>query len=210
VINIVLVGAGGHAKVVQDLVEQENEHRIVGCLDSDQKKWGSTLCGMPILGGDSDCKAIIKEHEVEGFIVTVGNVQIRKKLFKSMFELGLKPVTVVHPQAYVASTATIGAGTVVLAQSVVQVESVVGENCIINHAASIDHECAVGDHSHIAPGVNIAGAVNIGESVFIGIGSSVIQCVSIGAFSNIGAGSVVVGNIPGNCLAYGCPALIKI
>ena len=120
-------------------------------------------------------------------------------------------ISAIHPSAVISPSAKIGEGTVVMAGAVINADAVIGNHCIVNTGATVDHDCVVEDYCHVAPGVHISGGTHVGEGTWVGVGSSVIQCLNIGKNCMIGAGSVVVKDIPDNVTAYGCPAkVIKI
>jgi sugar O-acyltransferase (sialic acid O-acetyltransferase NeuD family) len=198
--RLVVFGAGGHAEVVIDAA------RAAGCepeivLD-DAPRLGN-FEGMPILAPNEDTWKQLKRFR---FVVAVGNNATRAKLFADLRNRGGVPETIIHPFSCVARSARIGAGTVVLAGAIVNPGAEVGENCILNTGCRIDHACRIGNHAHICPGVSLAGTVSVGERSLIGVGSCSIQEITIGSDVMVGAGSVIVRNIPDRCIAYGNPA----
>jgi UDP-perosamine 4-acetyltransferase len=206
--KLVLVGGGGHCKVVIDMLVKEDKYEIVGITDI--RNIGNTVFNVPIIGEDS-ILAEIFQNGVTNALITIGSVknnEFRKQLYNKVKQLGFKLITVIHPQAIIGFNVKIEEGSVVLASSVINADTRIGSNCIINTGSIIEHECIIGDHVHISPGVKIAGGVSIGDKSFIGIGSTVIQGVNIGKNVTIGAGSVVINDIPDNVVALGVPAKI--
>jgi sugar O-acyltransferase (sialic acid O-acetyltransferase NeuD family) len=118
-------------------------------------------------------------------------------------------MTVIDPTAVVDSTVRIGRGTVVLPGAVVQVDTTLGEHVIVNTCASVDHDCQIGNFVHLAPGVHLAGEVTVKIGSFVGIGAVAIQRIAVGAWTTVGAGAVVVRNLPDRVVAVGVPARIK-
>lgn len=188
-----LYGAGGHAKVVIDILKA-NGIEIDGLIDNDPAI--KELCGYKVY----------QQMPTPGtVIVTIGKCSTRQRVAESLHcAFG----TAIHPSAVISPTADIGAGTVVMQGAIVQADTSVGRHCIINTKASIDHECRIGDYVHIAPGCTVSGDVHIGAGTWLGVGATVIQGVRIGRNCYIGAGAVVVDDIPDGSLAYGVPCRI--
>jgi len=206
--KIVLIGGGGHCKVVISILKKLDNFEIVGVVDN--YKEDSSVSGIKITGTDNDLKDIYK-NGTQYALITVGSVKDntkRYKLFNMAKEIGFKFLVIISHEAVVDESVKIDEGTVVMPGSIINIDSSIGKNCIINTGAIIEHDCKIGDYCHIAPGVHISGAVNIGELSFIGIGATIIQGIKIGKNVTIGAGSVVIKDIPDNVIALGNPAKI--
>jgi sugar O-acyltransferase (sialic acid O-acetyltransferase NeuD family) len=200
---LVIFGASGHGKVVIDAARAAGlEPEIV----VDDAPRSSSFEGIAALATGGDAWEQLKDFR---FVVAVGNNAVRQKLFENLCNRGGAPETIIHPFSCVAQSARIGAGTVVLAGAIVNAGAEIGENCILNTGCRIDHDCRIGSHAHICPGVSLAGAVSVGARSMIGIGSCSIQGMTIGSDVTVGAGSVIVKNLPDHCVAYGNPALPK-
>jgi acetyltransferase EpsM len=195
----VIIGAGGHAKVVIDILKA-NGNDIAGFYD-DQPY--AELEDLPLLGKIQDIKNERSEHL---YIIAIGNNEIRKKIAAQLSDIGCKFGIAIHPSAVIGSKVGIGEGTVVMANCVINHSASVGTHAIINTAATVDHDCKIEDFVHVSPGSHLAGNVTVGEGAHIGIGSSIIQSVTIGAGSIIGAGAAVINNISDQTVAVGCPA----
>ena len=198
--RVVVVGAGGHAKVVISTLRAAG-HEAVAVIDDAPAKKGERLLGVPVIGTAEE----LRGSEVDRGVLAIGNNTVRESLAAT---ISLKWLTVVHPAAYVPESARLGVGTVVFAQAVVQADAWIGSHVIVNTSSSIDHDCDIGDFVHIAPGVRLAGNVHVGRGSLIGIGSVVIPGIRIGDSAVIGAGSVVVRHIPAGATAYGNPARV--
>lgn len=175
-------------------------YTVGGVFDDAPTKWGTEILGVPIIGA-------VQEITRTGFaqaVIAIGDNAVRQKLARQLNDL--RWVSVVHPQAWVHPSATIGVGSVVFAGAVIQPEARIGEHVIINTGATVDHECIVSDFSHVAPGAHLAGRVVVEEGVFVGMGCNVIQGCRIGAWTIVGAGAVVVRNLPAYVTALGVPA----
>jgi acetyltransferase EpsM len=199
--RLIVIGAGGHAKVVVSTVIEAGME-IESIYDDDPGKWGKHVLDVPIRGPLS----MINESECSSAVIAIGDNRTRRSIAERFGYLQWTPV--VHPDAYVHSSVHLGGGTVVFAKAGIQPDSVVGEHCIINTGATIDHDCSLGDYTHIAPGVNLAGEVTLGSGVFCGIGTKVIGGISIRNWTIVGAGSVVVRDLPEYALAFGVPAKV--
>ena len=199
--SLVIIGAGGHAKVVIGTL-QEIGHSISAVYDDNANKWGDEILGVPITGPTA---ASENEPFTTG-IIAIGDNSTRKKIARS---LKLQWLTIVHPTAYVHRSVKLGSGTVVFAGAIIQPETVVGDHVIVNTGASVDHDCMVGDFVHLAPGVHLSGEVQVDEGAFLGIGSSVIPGIKIGSWTTLGAGGVAVRDLPSNKVALGVPAKLK-
>ena len=199
----VLYGAGGHARVVLDIA------RAAGlepdwCID-DQPK-ARHMDGVPILGSDDARWTGLVGFR---FLVSIGDNSARSRVYARLVQRGGVPRSLIHPSAWVSPRAAIGVGTVVMAGAVVNAGVRVGSNAILNTGCSIDHDCMVADHVHICPGVRLAGDVHVGELSLLGIGTCVIPGIRIGGGSCVGAGSVVVRDVPSDSCAYGNPARVR-
>lgn len=202
--RIVLLGAGGHGRVVLDAVRAASDHDVVGWLDGSARRTTDVVDGVTVLGGEErlhNCGA-------EGFIVTVGSNGggLRRRLFDQARAAGLRPASVIHPTAHVSPTATIGAGSVVLAAAVVNTHCRIGDNVIVNTRAVAEHDCLIGDDVHLAPGSVICGGVTIGSGVMVGAGSTVREGLRIGSDAVVALGSAVVSDVPEAAVVMGTPA----
>jgi UDP-perosamine 4-acetyltransferase len=197
-----VIGAGGHAKVVIDLLRATGWSDIVGILD-DSFPEAMPALGVPIRGTIS--QESIERFRIERAILAIGSNRARSEIGRRLGE-SLSWPTLVHPTASVAGGVELGSGTVVMAGAIVQADSIVGRHAIINTASSVDHDCRIGDFVHIAPGVHLAGAVRVEQGAFLGIGSCVVPQRTIGAWAILGAGSAAITDVPPGVVAKGLPA----
>ncbi len=195
----VVLGAGGHAKVVVATL-QACGFDVAAVFDDDPSRTGASVLGIRIAGGTE------RAGEIDGAlaVIAVGNNAARGELARR--HPSLRWLTAAHPRAFVHPSVRLGPGTVVFAGAVIQPDTTIGAHVIVNTGARIDHDCVVGDLVHVAPGVSIAGGVSVGEGTLVGIGSCVIPGVSIGPWTTIGAGAAVVGDTPGRRTLVGVPA----
>jgi sugar O-acyltransferase (sialic acid O-acetyltransferase NeuD family) len=177
---------------------------IGGLYDSDPTLIGTRVGNYRVLG---DLPPNL-EHIEGTFVLAIGQNTIRQKLAHRL-EGHVKWVpALVHPTAMVDPSVQLGVGTVVFAGAIVQPDTVVGDHTIINTAATVDHDGEIGDFVHLAPGVHLAGGVQVGTGAFLGIGASVIPTLRLGEWSTVGAGGVVVRDLPSRVTAVGVPARI--
>ena len=203
--TLIIIGAGGHGKVVADCARVTKQFANIQFLDGNYPEL-LHAANWDIVGHHEDYANF--DDENTWYFIAIGSNTTRHKWQQTLLANGHKVATLIHPNACVAQDVVIGQGTLILAGCVINILSEIGDGCIINTGATVDHDCSLGEFSHLAPGVSLAGAVKLGVEVFIGIGSNIIQCLSIGDKSTIGAGSTVLQNIPANVTAVGTPAKV--
>ena len=205
--NVLIFGASGHGSVVLDILEKSKEFRPVGFVDSFIKK-GTKKNGYRVLGSEFDLLHIIEKHNVYGGIVAVGDNWVRRRLVRSIQRLapGFIFVNAVHPTAILGKNVNLGSGIAVMPAVIVNSNSAIGDHCILNTRSSLGHDGVLSDFSSLAPGVCCGGNMNLGTGAAISLGTLVIEGISIGAWSVVGAGSLVLDEIPDNVMAYGNPA----
>ncbi|SFG17250.1 sugar O-acyltransferase, sialic acid O-acetyltransferase NeuD family [Halopelagius inordinatus] len=207
--KIIIVGAGGHSRVVYDILRADRNVAVSAFVDNSPRGSEETIMGVPVIGDHDVLPEYVKKNDVAGFIVAVGDNDIRQQHFETMTDMGLEPVSAIHPDATISETANIGPGTVIASGSIITTNAKVGENAIVNTGSVIEHESEVGDHAHVGPGTTVAGRVRIGDGTFVGMGSSVTDYTTIGENSTIGAGSVVLDDVESDTVVAGAPAELK-
>ncbi|MFO0974579.1 MAG: acetyltransferase [Phycisphaerae bacterium] len=203
--DIIIVGAGGHGRVVLDIVATAGEHRVVGFLDNNPALHGRRIDGEPVLGDLSQLPAL-RERGVSGTIIAIGDNAVRRGFMRTIESAGLKLVNAIHPSARVSPTARLGRNVVVAAGSIVCAHAQVGDSVILNTGCIIDHECMIGTSAHVCPGARLAGHVTVEAGAFIGIGATVVQNVRIGFEAVVGAGAVVLHDVAPMTTVVGVPA----
>ncbi len=188
-----LYGAGGHARVVADILSASGV-RLDGFIDDDPAL--DSFMGFPVWHEAASRRPVI---------VSIGDNYIR--MVKAL-QLEDGYGTAVHPAAVLAPDTTVGEGSVIAHGVVIQAGARIGRHCIINTSSVVDHESVVGDYAHVAVGASLCGRVEVGEGAFIGAGSTIIPGVSIGKWSVIGAGAVVIRDMPDFSIAVGNPAKV--
>jgi sugar O-acyltransferase (sialic acid O-acetyltransferase NeuD family) len=204
---LILWGGTGQAKVLAEALDP-HEWRIVAIVD--RRGIESPLPGVPMLLGEQALRAFVAGGGVPAgtnFAVAVGaHGSDRLQLFELMLSLGLSPLTIVHPRAFIARDALVTEGAQVLAMAAVCSQAKLGRAVIVNTSASVDHDCVVEDGVHIAPGARLAGEVRVGKAAFVGAGAVVLPRIRIGSLAIVGAGAVVTSDVPDHAVVVGVPA----
>jgi len=202
--GILIVGAGGHAKVLI-ATAQALDLPIIGLLDDNEERYGELLLGVPIIGRID----VLGSPEQPPALIAVGDNATRRRI-----ALGFPHQrwhTLVHPRAWVHPSVSLGPGTVVLAGAMIQPSAHLGAHVIVNTGATVDHDCRISDFVHVAPGVNLSGGVCLGEGAFLGVGACALPLAEVGAWSIVGGGGAVVNSLPDHVTAVGQPArIIKV
>ena len=206
--NIVIIGAGGHAKVIADIIDKSKDI-VIGFLD-DNKTRNEIIIKekqYKVIGKINDCNKIQLEHPDFEFIIAIGDNKIRKQIAEKYREL--KFYTAIHPSSQIALDVEIKQGTVVMANVCINTSAKVGKHCIINTGAVVEHDNKIEDYVHISPNATLCGTVEIGELTHVGAGTTIKNNINICNNCIIGAGSVVVKNITKSAIYMGVPAKIK-
>lgn len=200
---IVIIGAGGHAKVVIEAVRAAALGRIIGVLDPSPPS--HTVLGVPVIGMDDDLPRLRAEGVATAILALGGNA-MRLRVGERLRALGFALPAVIHPTAFVAPSASVGDGAVVMVRAVVGTDTAVGLYAILNTGAVVDHDGTIGVAAHVAPGCALAGNVSIGDRALVGVGSAVCPGVKVGHDAVIGAGSSVTRDVPADARVGGAPA----
>lgn len=200
---LLIVGAGGHGKVVADTALEVGHWLRIGFVDD--RLWSlQEVAGLPVVGRSVDLPGLVRDWPAA--IVGIGDAATRLAVMGQLAALGFSIPTLIHPSAVVSRRASIGTGTVVFAQAAVNSGASIGEACIVNTGATVDHDCRLAEGVHVCPGVSLAGGVTVGARAWIGIGSTVRNGITIGSDAMVGAGSVVVTPVPVSTTVFGVPA----
>lgn len=205
---LVGIGAGGHAKVIIDILRLTGGYEIRGLIDSNPQARGTTVSGVEVIGGDDELPRLRDEGVRSVFlaVASLSDTRSNKGIFDRLCTLGFEIINVVHPSAIISDTARLGTGDRVFAGAIINPESHVGNNVVINTGAIVEHDCRIEDHAQIAPGAHLGGNVSVGEGSIVGMGANVIQGISIGRYAVIGAGAVVIEDVPDGATVVGVPA----
>jgi sugar O-acyltransferase (sialic acid O-acetyltransferase NeuD family) len=188
--DLILIGAGGHAKSCIDVIEQENKFKIVGLIDLPERI-DQDLVGYKIIDCDENLSKYVKLENY--FLITIGQIESAQKrigIFKKLQSLKANIATIISPLAYVSRFAKIDYGTIIMHHVLVNSAANIGKNCIINTKALIEHDAVIQDHCHISTASIINGCVEVGEGSFVGSNSTTKNNIIINSKSFIKAGSV--------------------
>jgi UDP-perosamine 4-acetyltransferase len=204
--RVVVIGAGGHAKVVLDILIDRGDVDLAGCVTAESH--AAALLGVPILGSDDVLPGVLAGGVTHAF-VAIGENRVRATLQRRVVTLGFSLVNAISRHAVLSARVTLGSGIVIMPGAVINVDTVIGDGAIVNTAASVDHDGQIGAFAHIGPGSTLAGNVTVGEGAFLGAGTTVIPRRTIGAWTTAGAGAVIVRDLPDGVIAVGVPARIR-
>lgn len=206
---VLVIGGGGHAKVILHVLERLPQFKVLGYVDP---RNGGPLLGYPRLGGD-DSLPVLAEKSGIAAVIGIGKVASggeRLKMLADLRALGFALPAVVAPTAQVAKEVVLGEGTVVMDGAIIQPGCVVGKASIINTRAVLDHDCVLGDDVHIGPSATLSGHVSVGEGGMVGVGVSVMQGLRIVSQCTIGAGAAVTEDCMEAGTYVGVPARRKL
>jgi len=194
--EIVVLGSGGHAKVVISAIRSRGDIPIA-VYDDSEARHGEKILGVPIVGF-----LVEADQAARPGVIAIGNNRVREKISQQLL---LEWVTIVHATAWVDPSVQLGKGTVVFAGAIVQPDSKIGSHVILNTASSVDHDSVIEDFVQIAPGVHMGGNVNLRQGAFVGVGASIIQGRTVGSWATVGAGAAVIRDIEPGVTAVGVP-----
>ncbi len=189
--NLILIGAGGHARSCIDVIEQEGKYKILGLIDLPQKI-GEKILNYEIIDCDDNLAKYINSENY--FLITIGQIksaQKRIEIFNKLKSLNANIATVISPLSYVSKYAEIGFGTIVMHHALINVLAKIGENCIINSKALVEHDAIVESHCHISTGAIVNGETKIGEKTFMGSNSTASNLTALAPSTFLKAGGLV-------------------
>jgi sugar O-acyltransferase (sialic acid O-acetyltransferase NeuD family) len=203
--EIVIIGGGGHSKVVISIVKKLARYRILGYTDL---KDNGAVLGIPFIGGDRELGSLATGRKKLSAVIAVGQVgqgKLRCELYTRLLTLNLCYPPIISPDAIVSNEAFCGEGAVVMDGAVICAGARMGGGSIVNTNSTIEHDSIVSDWVHVGPGATICGGVTIGQFSMIGAGATVIEGVEIAAGCIVGAGATVVHNLAEAGVYVGCP-----
>jgi len=201
--DLVVVGAGSHARVVIDTAELLN-YNIIGIIDINYKGQDEEIIGYKVVGNFSELSHY--NTKTTNVFIAIGDSGKRAYYFEKVRKMGFLVPNIIHPTSILSKHIKVGEGVFINAGTIINAKAEIGCNTIINTGVILDHEVYIGKHSHIAPGCKIAGRVKIGNYTFIGIGTAIIDKITIGNNVKVGAGSVVIRDVKSNSTMVGIPA----
>ncbi len=208
--KIVIFGASGHARVVLDIIKRMDQYEVIGIIDGSDCGSRESIFNHRILGCDEDLPRIIDDFGVDCGIIAVGDNYRRCMIHRKIIGMcpGFKLGTAVHPGASMAEDVTVGEGSVVMAGAVINSGCRIGRSCILNTNCSLDHDSEMEDFSSFAPGVTAGGNVTIATCSAISIGAIIKHGVRVGEHAVVGAGAIVMRDVPSFTVSYGQPCRV--
>lgn len=211
--RIIVIGCGGHAKVVLDALQTMGTPADALVIEESQREQATSLAGlfdvkqiltdrMLLAGSDRQSAALVNG------VGSVADTLLRKRIHETFLAAGFRFAEVIHPSAVVSRHAQLDQGAQIMAGAILHAGASIGANVIINTGALVDHDCCIGAHTHVAPAAALSGGVQIGQGCHIGTGACIIQGVQIGDGCVIGAGAVVIRNVESNQTVVGVPARV--
>jgi sugar O-acyltransferase (sialic acid O-acetyltransferase NeuD family) len=201
--KVLIYGAGGHGKVVLDIL-LECGMNVLGFLDDDKNKIGQSINGFKIFGD----RLFLAGNRKVNIALGIGDNKIREAVYRKVNAMRLPIISAIHPCAIISMNTQIGEGVVIMPGVVINTGTVLENGVVVNTGATIDHDCHLGRFCQIWPGAHLAGTVKVGQFSYIGTGVSVIQNINIGKNAVIGAGAAVISKIPDNVTVVGVPARV--
>lgn len=198
--GLMIIGAGGHGRVVADMAKRAGTYTKIAFLDDGAP---AAEFPYPCLGKSSDAEKFLNTYD---FVVAIGNCSVRKRIMEQLEQLGASFATVIAPDAVISEDVTIGSGTVICPGVVVNTGATLGKGVVLNTCCSVDHDCRIGDYCHVAVGAHICGTVSVDPLCWVGAGATVINNVSLCPQCFIGAGAVVVKDLQTAGTYLGVPA----
>ncbi|MCJ8314566.1 MAG: acetyltransferase [Pseudomonadales bacterium] len=198
--NVLLVGAGGHAKVVIDAIKVSSPDCLIEIVDNNKDKVGQNIIDDIFVSDYNEIEQLSNQ-----VFVSIGDCRLRKLVCNQLQNSGKKLISVYHKEASISFYSRIDDGVFIAAKSIVAASTVIHCSVILNHGSIVDHDCEIGEYSHIGPNVTLGGGVTVGKNTFIGSGAIILPMVKIGNNVVIGAGSVIISNIPDNQIFVGVP-----
>lgn len=204
--KLLLIGGGGHCKVILDSLLLDNQYAEVGIIDLPDNI-GKYILNIPILGSDDDLEMLYQEGYHYAFLTigSIGNPEKRIKLYKALEQIGFIIPNIIDPTAIVSNYSQLDHGIYIGKQTIVNPGTIIGKGAIINTSSVIEHDCTIDEFVHISPGTILCGEVSIGRNTHIGAGCMIRQQIKIGRDCIIGMGSVVLQNMKDTIMAYGNP-----
>lgn len=205
--KIAIIGAGGHGRVVLDIINSDNQFNVVGFIDANPSLQGKCVDKVPVIGDLSQISQF-QELGIVAAVVAIGDNAIRDQYAQALAKANIQLINAIHRSANIATTAQIGTNAVIASGVNICAHATVEDSAICNTGCIVDHESHIGHCSHICPGVRLAGHVTVEPYAMIGIGATVIQGITIGQGAVVGAGTVVLEDVPPHTTVVGVPARI--
>lgn len=202
----VILGCGGHGRVVLDILMNAGQYDAIGFVDSNPQMAGRRVDGIQVLGPPTELPRIRDELDAARAIIAVGDNGARRALADHVEAMGFTLINAIHPSANLARNVTLGRNIVIAAGALVCAHCQIGDSVILNTGCLVDHESLIGTATHICPGARLAGRVTVESGAFVGIGATIIQSIRVGFEAVVGAGAVVTEDVAPMSTVVGVPA----
>jgi len=207
----VLVGGGGLAHTICDVIAASGSGQVVALLDDRPGARGEQLFGATVEGTFADLGPVVAGARADAVLLAIGGLKhmlVRAAYLARLERLGLRGAALIHPAAVLGQHAVVGEGSVVGAGAVLGPEVGVGAGCVVYSGCVVEHECVLEDNVYLAPGVLFGGRARVGRDSYVGIGAKIADRVAIGAGSIVGAGALVLRDVPPGVVCFGAPAKV--
>jgi sugar O-acyltransferase (sialic acid O-acetyltransferase NeuD family) len=207
--RVLVIGGSGQGRQVIDAINARGFHTVVGVLDRVIPR-GEMIAGVPVLGSDDELSICATEVGADHYVVAIGDNAVRGRLLDDALASAphLQAATIVHPAAVIGHEVIIGAGSILLAGAVVGNGTTLGRGALLGIHASVDHDGFVADYASLGPGATTGGTVRVGRATAVGLGANVIHGITLGHDTVVGAGALVLEDLPPLVVAYGVPARV--
>jgi sugar O-acyltransferase (sialic acid O-acetyltransferase NeuD family) len=208
--TLVIIGAGDHGRSALEICREASRHGarydVLGFVDDAPAKQGSTVGGLPVLGGLSWIQA--PQRRNLSYVIAIADTRVKQVIAERLSPLGLAFVSIVHPSAVIGAGVRLAHGALINAGVTIAYDTVIGEHTTVNLNATVGHDCVLGRFSTVAPGANIAGRVHLDEGCDVGMNATVSRGLHVGEWSSIGPGTVVIRNVEARQRVFGNPARV--
>ena len=206
--NAIIYGAGTYGQVYAEYLKDTQQYNVLGFLDDDESKHGQEFYGVSVLGNKEKLYSLDKKNKISIF-APIGNNEIRNKILTFSRDLSYKTPCFIHPTTQIHSTVKIGQSVYVLPSTSIMPYAIIEDNVMISMGANVAHHTKLGEGCFISQGVNVGASIEIGEGAFLGIASTIMTGIkSVGRYAVVGAGAVVIRDVPAKAVIVGNPGKI--